>query len=568
MERADVKRRTTLLINAASVLEKCEEQILPALYSRVGASFNATPTQLGNITLARSFMQALASPLAGIASHFMPRGTVICLGCIIWATFTSLFATTNSISVALPLVAVNGIGLALVIPSVQSLTADYNAADSRGTAFGALWLTISFGGMLGALYATNVGALRPLGMDGWRFVFYSVASISILVGLLNARYVFDPSYHALQQQRRRQQQEQYQQQLEEAQTLRGGHANNNNNGGSPPGTPSASPLAAASTSPKLNAALLKSTFTDIASVMKIPTFAIIIIQGIIGSVPYASLVFLTFYLQLLGMSDASASGLVATYLICGGFGGLLGGWVGDKVARRWPNHGRVTATQFSVASGIPFAFLIFKGLPKNGESTTVAIYAITIALFSLATSWPAPCANNPIFAEIVPIRLRNLVYAFDRCFEGAVAAFATPFVGALSEKYFGFSGTSTVSGDPTIDLSNARALGNALLVFSVVPWAFCLATYSGLHYTYPRDRRRAMAMDRDKSLSAESSLEVLGYTEDGCTPVHGGNNSSGSGSASGNGRTSSLSLRQGQGGSGQHGSFDERMPLTSGINGV
>ena len=471
----DVKRRTTLLINAASVLEKCEEQILPALYSRVGASFKATPTQLGNITLARSFMQALASPFAGIASHFLPRGTIICLGCIIWATFTSLFATTNSINVAMPLCAVNGIGLALVIPSVQSLTADYNAADSRGTAFGALWLTISFGGMLGALYATNVGALHPLGLDGWRFVFYSVASVSILVGLLNAKYVFDPGWHAQQQQQRRDQQR-LQQELEETQALRSRSALASSSELSvrPP-----SPLATASTTPsgpKLDAALLKSTFVDIASVMRIPTFAIIIIQGIIGSVPYASLVFLTFYLQLLGMSDAAASSLVATYLICGGFGGLLGGWIGDTVARRWPNHGRVTATQFSVASGIPFALLIFKALPRNGEFSTVILYAAAIASFSLMTSWPAPCANNPIFAEIVPIRLRNLVYSFDRCFEGAVAAFATPFVGYLSQRYFGFSGTSTVSGDSVTDLANADALGNALLVFLIIPWAFCLVT--------------------------------------------------------------------------------------------
>jgi predicted MFS family arabinose efflux permease len=538
----DAKRRTTILINAASVLEKCEEQILPALYSRVGASFNATPTQLGNITLARSFMQALASPLAGIASHFMPRGTVICLGCCIWSTFTILFASTNSITTALPLCAINGIGLALVIPSVQSLTADYHAADSRGKAFGALWLTISFGGMLGALYATNVGALRPLGIDGWRFVFYSVAGCSIFVGILNLLYVHDPSYHQ-HQQTQYQQNHQHQQQQQQH-----GHL--------PPLQQHLNNTTTTTTGPKLNFALLKYTFLDIARVMRIPTFAIIIIQGIIGSVPYASLVFLTLYLQLLGMSDAAASGLVATYLIFGGFGGLLGGWIGDTVARRYPNHGRVAATQFSVASGIPFAFLIFKGLPLNGETATVCLYAVVIALFSLATAWPAPCANNPIFAEIVPVRLRNLVYAFDRCFEGAVAAFATPFVGRLSERYFGFSGTSAITGNPSIDIHNAQAMGNALLVFTVIPWAFCLVAYSGLHLTYPSDRRRAVMYDREKSLSS-GSLVSLEYEH----AVDGAGGSS-SDTPSRGLRSSSLSLRQAGGLSSS--SFEERMPLQSG----
>lgn len=66
------KTRTTALISLASILEKCDEQILPALYSRVGASFGATPTQLGNITLARALVQALSSPLAGVASAHPP----------------------------------------------------------------------------------------------------------------------------------------------------------------------------------------------------------------------------------------------------------------------------------------------------------------------------------------------------------------------------------------------------------------------------------------------------------------------------------------------------------------
>ncbi len=61
---------------------------------------------------------------------------------------------------------------ALVIPNVQSLTADYYSSTSRGTAFGFLWVTISSGGMLGTLFATNIGVsgqrwhlrIRPLAL--------------------------------------------------------------------------------------------------------------------------------------------------------------------------------------------------------------------------------------------------------------------------------------------------------------------------------------------------------------------------------------------------------------------
>ena len=44
-----------------------------------------------------------------------------------------------------------------MIPSGQSLVADYYSASSRGSAFGALYLTSALGGMGGSILATNLG---------------------------------------------------------------------------------------------------------------------------------------------------------------------------------------------------------------------------------------------------------------------------------------------------------------------------------------------------------------------------------------------------------------------------
>ena len=96
--------RTVGLINLAAVMERCDEQvwsafsgpscgskrvprscihwstpavmihssvqILPALYNALGQAFNASPTQLGYLTLARALVQALASPLGGISGNW------------------------------------------------------------------------------------------------------------------------------------------------------------------------------------------------------------------------------------------------------------------------------------------------------------------------------------------------------------------------------------------------------------------------------------------------------------------------------------------------------------------
>lgn len=40
-------------------------------------------------------------------------------------------------------------------------------------------------------------------------------------------------------------------------------------------------------------------------------------------------------------------------------------------------------------------------------------------------------------------------------------------------------GTAARSGDPVVDAAKARALGNALVAFLIVPWTFSLIIYSG-----------------------------------------------------------------------------------------
>jgi len=99
-------------------------------------------------------------------------------------------------------------------------------------------------------------------------------------------------------------------------------------------------------------------------------------------------------------------------------------------------------------------------------------------------------------------------------FEGAISALGAPLVGIAAQSLFGFTGTAATAGcggggpggggaappgaEPTPgplpaagDLDKAEALGNALLLFTAVPWALCAVLYSGLHWTYPGDRRRA-----------------------------------------------------------------------------
>ena len=144
---------------------------------------------------------------------------------------------------------------------------------------------------------------------------------------------------------------------------------------------------------------------------------------------------------------------------------------------------------------MPLALLLVGGLPSDRleSGSHFGIYLAVTIVFGLLISWCAAACNSPLFAEIVPPKKRSLVYAFDRCFEGALAACAAPVVGLLAEHIFGFDraaierrGGAAAGGSP----ADAAALGRSLIWCLCTPWAACFCIYFGLYKTYPVDRAK------------------------------------------------------------------------------
>ena len=94
---AAARRRWTLvLVNLASVLEKADEVLLPAVYREVGAALGASPTALGSLTLCRALVQAACYPLAAYASARHDRARVVAAGAFLWAAATFLVAVSGT----------------------------------------------------------------------------------------------------------------------------------------------------------------------------------------------------------------------------------------------------------------------------------------------------------------------------------------------------------------------------------------------------------------------------------------------------------------------------------------
>ena len=173
-------------------MERADENLLPAVYKEVSEAFSAGPSELGYLTFIRNFVQGLASPLAGVLVISHDRPTVLAMGTVCWAISTAAVGASQQYMQVAFWRAVNGFGLAIVIPALQSFIADSYKDSVRGTGFGFLNLIGSLGGIGGGVLATVMAGQQFWGIPGWRCAFIMMATLSSLIGFLVFQYVVDP----------------------------------------------------------------------------------------------------------------------------------------------------------------------------------------------------------------------------------------------------------------------------------------------------------------------------------------------------------------------------------------
>lgn len=440
---------TLVLVNLAGIMERADESLLPGVYKEVGAALHMDPTGLGSLTLFRSIVQSSCYPLAAYLAVRHNRTHVIALGAFLWAAATFLVAFSSTFFQVAVSRALNGIGLAIVIPAIQSLIADSTEDHNRGTAFGWLQLTGNMGSILGGLCSVLLASRSFMGIPGWRIAFHLVGLVSVLVGVLVRLFANDPRYAG------------------------GDHK--------------------AKGEKRVSFWLeLKAVFQEAKSVLRIPSFQIIVAQGVSGSFPWSALSFTPMWLELIGFSHETTALLMTLFSIAASIGALFGGKMGDFLSTRLPNSGRIILSQISAGSAIPLAAILLLGLPNDPSSAFM--HGLVLFIMGLIITWNSAATNNPIFAEIVPEKHRTSIYALDRSFESVLASFAPPVVGILAQHVYGYKPTpkgSSNSAAILTDRDNAASLAKALYAAIGIPMAICSIIYSFLYYTYPRDRERA-----------------------------------------------------------------------------
>nr|GLL48068.1 uncharacterized protein LOC109170100 [Ipomoea trifida] len=460
MKKLKSETLTLFLVNLAGIMERADESLLPGVYKEVGEALHTDPTGLGSLTLFRSIVQSLCYPLAAYLSLRHNRAHVIAYGAFLWAAATFLVAFSSTYFQLAVSRALNGIGLAIVAPAIQSLVADSTDNSNRGMAFGWLQLTSNIGSVVGGLLSLLVAPMTFMGIPGWRFSFHLVGVISVIVGILVRLFAKDPHFPDGN--------------LKESRKIPG----------------------------KSFWSEAEDLVQEAKSVIKIQSFQIIVAQGITGSFPWSALSFAPMWLELSGFSHGNTAVLIGMFVIASSAGGLFGGSMGDLLSQRLPNYGRIFLAQISTASAIPLAAILLLALPDDPSS--ILLHALLLFVTGFFISWNAPATNNPIFAEIVPEKSRTSIYALDRSFESIFSSFAPPAVGLLAQKVYGYKPVPQGADIISTDRENASSLAKALFTVIGTPMALCCFIYSFLYCTYPRDRNRALMEAR-----VESEMQLI-----------------------------------------------------------
>ena len=150
---------------------------------------------------------------------------------------------------------------------------------------------------------------------------------------------------------------------------------------------------------------------------------------------------------------------------------------------------RAQLVQFADAVRLPILWAVFRDPAAVGDSAV----AISCWLFALGLFAPwVGVANKAIIAECAPPAVLGSAVAMNAALEGVFSAlFGGPLVGWLSEAVFGYKlpplGVTVAEMEEELRAHNAEALGQALLFMTAVPWVICLALYTLIHLTYPKE---------------------------------------------------------------------------------
>ncbi|CAJ1447019.1 unnamed protein product [Effrenium voratum] len=426
-----------------SALEGLDTQLVPACQYALQRDLGLQLGHFAVLTTVQMVLTNLAAPFWGILADrgTLKKKTILTLGAVGEGLAVTIFAFVPNFYVMILLRGMSGFFLASLRPVCNGLIADLTSDNKRGKIFGRVQSALLCGMFCSLLIAGNVANPHVGSIPGWRFLFAGAGLVAFIVAGGLAGFLVEPAH-----------------QLDEASKMKG-------------------------------CAAIRTELCTVLSFLRIPTFCVMIMQGVFGTIPWSVMGNNLLFFKFCGLQDWEASILAAEGTVAGVFGNIAGGMIADALARRFGYHGRPLSAQITVAIGIPMVFLQFYGIPPGSGS--FGAYFALIAGFGLLGSWAQSGTNFPILSDIVPPSDRSKVMAWECAMENSLANAIGPGLVSTLAVAFGYRfGSEEMEGQ---SLSSARALGSAMAATICIPWLITLLAYTLLHWSYPRDMKRLKA---------------------------------------------------------------------------
>mmetsp|Transcript_28762 Transcript_28762/g.52412 ORF Transcript_28762/g.52412 Transcript_28762/m.52412 type:complete len:449 (+) Transcript_28762:59-1405(+) len=425
------------VVIAACALDAADKVLLGSVYKALTLAMRVGPRELGALTFAQNVALSAALPFWGSLVGTYDTKTLMAMGCWLWAGATFLLACSTHFWAHFLLRLVNGAALAVMNPIGQAIICEVVPEGERGWAFGLLGSVNSACVMVVGFMATAMSTHVYLGLQGWRWAHIAVSLMSYAMSLM----------------------------------LWSVNMSN--------------PASVEAHSAKAVSWLAEQKRIVIA-VLKKPSFIIMVTQGVTGGIPWNAFSFLTYYFQLSGYSDLEAASITSYGGAGSIFGTLLGGWLGDRLGRLWPDGGRIVIAQLSVLLGIVSFVVMMQISTTPGQPF---LLTMSFFVFSMLSCWTQSAALRPICGEIfADNKDRAQVVALWIALEGLVSSvLGAPLVGVLSEA-FGFTLSPGQVDAGVADQNSIVALRHALFGVAILPWVACLLAWFPMYWTYPRDR--------------------------------------------------------------------------------
>lgn len=433
------------LLMAVTVMQGMDEQLLPASFHALESGLGFSPQELACLLAAQGIAQSLSAPMwAALVDQGISPQKCLSSAVLSWGILTMAVSWTDRFATMVFLRFVNGLSLGMLLPVLQHCIVSLGSS-SLGKKFGCFGCARDGGGMLGTVTMTWFGV-----GNGWRSIVRSTGCASIVLASL-AFFQCSGSQSLLPRE-------------------------------------------------KMKFGEMCANISRIASMR---TFQWLLLQGIFGMMGWYALHFLNLWFRYVGMSAFETSLLLSVFSVVGAFGNIVGGWVGDALAAKWPIHGRTIAAEITIGAKIPLVVIMLRVVPMSTSS--LPIYFILVAAMKLVGSWIYASTNGPLLSQLAGGGNRAMIMALLVAVQDSFGYACGPgLVGFLAQHVFGYKpfAEELVGIDSSSRAANALALSQSMSWCIGVPWMICFLCYSATHFTVRHDLVKHETTEESRSLIA------------------------------------------------------------------